>query len=77
MENTSSNKSNQKYHVVINSEHQYSIWFSGRPLPKGWNDVGKTGTKEECLDYIKSIWLDIRPLSLKEKMNHAEQLRVQ
>jgi MbtH protein len=34
----------------------------------GWHDAGKTGTKEECLAYIKEVWTDMRPLSLRKKM---------
>jgi MbtH protein len=41
------------YKVVVDHEDQYSIWPADRENPLGWNDVGKTGTKQECLDYIK------------------------
>ena len=34
----------------------------------GWNDVGKQGNKQECLDYIEEVWTDMRPLSLRKKM---------
>lgn len=43
------------YKVVINHEEQYSIWPSHRENPLGWNDVGKSGPKQECLDYIKDV----------------------
>jgi MbtH protein len=56
------------YKVVVNHEEQYSIWPEGRPNAKGWNDVGKSGRKPECLAYIKEIWTDMRPLSLRKKM---------
>lgn len=59
------------YRVVVNHEEQYSIWPSYRELPLGWNDAGKTGTKEECLAYIKEVWTDMRPLSLRKKMAEA------
>jgi MbtH protein len=59
------------YKVVMNHEEQYSIWPSYRDNPLGWTDVGKTGLKEECLDYIKEVWTDMRPLSLRKWM--AEQ----
>jgi hypothetical protein len=26
------------------------------------------GTRQECLAYIKEVWRDMRPLSLREKM---------
>ncbi|HXI22335.1 MAG TPA: MbtH family protein [Pyrinomonadaceae bacterium] len=60
------------YKVVVNSEEQYSIWPADRENALGWNDGGKTGTKQECLDYIKEVWTDMRPLSLRKKMTDAE-----
>ncbi len=56
------------YQVVVNHEEQYSIWPADRELPLGWNAVGKQGTKQECLDYIEEVWTDMRPLSLRNKM---------
>jgi MbtH protein len=56
------------YKVVVNHEEQYSIWPAKREVPAGWRDVGKTGTREECLAHIKEIWTDMRPLSLRVKM---------
>ena len=56
------------YKVVVNHEEQYSIWPEYRANPPGWNDVGKTGPKAECLAYIKEVWTDMRPLSLRKKM---------
>jgi MbtH protein len=59
------------YKVVVNHEEQYSIWPADREIPLGWNEVGKTGTKAGCLDYIKEVWTDMRPLSLRKKMEEA------
>lgn len=59
---------NTKYKVVINHEEQYSIWPVDRENALGWNDEGKIGTKKECLSHIKEVWADIRPLSLRKKM---------
>jgi MbtH protein len=56
------------YKVVINHEEQYSIWLAHRPNPPGWNDVGPSGTREECLRYIDEAWTDMRPLSLRKQM---------
>ena len=61
------------YKVVINHEEQYSIWLADRENPLGWFDVGKSGTKAECLEYIKEVWTDMRPLSLRKKMAEQEQ----
>jgi MbtH protein len=56
------------YKVVVNHEEQYSIWSFERENPLGWKDAGKSGLKQECLDYIKEVWTDMRPLSLRKKM---------
>jgi len=56
------------YKVVVNHEEQYSIWPEYRENPLGWNDAGKVGLKAECLAYIKEVWTDMRPLSLRKKM---------
>ena len=61
------------YAVVINHEEQYSIWFADREIPAGWKAVGKKGTKQECLDYIEEVWTDMRPLSLRKKMEEIER----
>jgi MbtH protein len=56
------------YKVVVNHEEQYSIWPVDRENALGWNDAGKSGTKAERLEYIKEVWTDMRPLSLRKKM---------
>jgi MbtH protein len=54
--------------VVLNHEEQYSIWPADRENALGWKDEGTTGTKQECLAQIKEVWTDMRPLSLRKKM---------
>lgn len=58
----------QIYKVVVNHEEQYSIWLAQRENPNGWRDAGKSGPKAECLSYIKEVWTDMRPLSLRRSM---------
>ncbi len=57
------------YRVVVNHEEQYSIWPAYRENAPGWRDAGKSGSKAECLDYIKEVWTDMRPLSLRKHMD--------
>jgi MbtH protein len=64
------------YKVVMNHEEQYSIWPADRENALGWNDAGKSGPKQECLDYIKEVWTDMRPLSLRKAMAETEQAAV-
>ena len=56
------------YTVVMNHEEQYSIWPADRALPAGWQAAGPTASKAECLAYIKTVWTDMRPLSLRRQM---------
>jgi MbtH protein len=64
---------NTTYKVIINDEEQYSIWPADREDPLGWRDVGQSGSKQECLAYIKEVWTDMRPLSLRQKMEQASE----
>ena len=61
------------YKVVVNDEEQYSIWRAERENPLGWRDAGKSSPKVECLAYIKEVWTDMRPLSLRKKMEEQSR----
>jgi MbtH protein len=63
------------YKVVVNHEEQYSIWPVDRENPLGWKDTGKIGLKQECLVYIKGVWIDMRPLSLRKSMEEQTTLQ--
>lgn len=63
---------NRQYQVVVNHEEQYSIWPQERTLPLGWKTAGKSGTKQECLEYINEVWSDMRPLSLRKQMEQRQ-----
>ncbi|EXU64830.1 antibiotic synthesis protein MbtH [Streptomyces sp. PRh5] len=57
-----------EYKVVINAEEQHSIWPLDRENPLGWESVGVSGSKEHCLEHIRKVWTDIRPLSVRKRM---------
>ena len=59
---------NTVYNVVVNHEEQYCIWPAYHENALGWKNAGKSGTKQECLAYIKKAWTDMRPLSLRKRM---------
>ncbi len=61
----------QIYTVLMNDEEQYSLWPSHKDIPAGWQSVGVTGTKAECMEYVDKTWTDITPLSVRQRM--AEQ----
>jgi MbtH protein len=54
------------YVVVRNHEDQYSIWDADRPVPQGWVIEGEPLPKEECLEYIRNVWTDMTPRSLRK-----------
>jgi MbtH protein len=58
--------------VVVNHEEQYSIWPEWRANPPGWRDAGTSGTRTECLAWIDANWTDMRPLSLRKKMEERQ-----
>jgi MbtH protein len=59
------------YKVVINHEEQYSLWPAHKENAPGWKEAGKSGPKVECLAFIKEVWTDMRPLSLRKKMEET------
>jgi uncharacterized protein YbdZ (MbtH family)/MFS family permease len=62
-----------RYEVLRNDEDQYSLWLAGHEVPPGWYRVGKEGSKEECSAYVDEVWTDMRPRSLRERMDAETQ----
>ena len=57
--------------VVVNHEEQDSISPASRKPPAGWREVGKVGSKAECLEHVEAVWTDMRPLSLRKAMGES------
>lgn len=83
----SSQSIKQEYRVVINHEEQYSIQLANQKAPAGWKSTGITGSHKKCQEYIKKVWTDMRPLSIRKKqlpaktsyqvvINHEEQYSI-
>lgn len=66
------NQIDELYKVLINIEEQYSFWPINKNIPLGWKETGAIGTKEECDEYVRRVWLDTRPLSLKLAMEEQK-----
>ena len=58
-------KEERSYKVLVNQEEQYALWAADHVIPNGWESVGPTGDKEVCLSYVKEVWTDMRPKSLR------------
>lgn len=59
--------------VLVNAEEQYSLWPSYLAVPAGWTETGVQGPKEECLTYVREVWVDMRPLSLRKQMEASTE----
>jgi MbtH protein len=57
------------YIVLVNEEEQYSLWPKDKEIPPGWNFAGMEGTEADCVSYVDATWIDMRPLSLRKKMD--------
>jgi MbtH protein len=64
----------QQFVIVINAEEQYSIWPEHKVIPAGWRHVGEAAGKEACLETIKTLWTDMRPLSLRQHMEAQQSI---
>ena len=54
--------------VVRDTEDRYSVWPDDKTMPAGWTKEPISGTRDECLQKIKAIWVDPRPHSLRRAM---------
>jgi MbtH protein len=63
------------FKVLINDEEQYSLWEENWPNPCGWRETGKSGSRQQCVDYVDEVWTDMRPLSLRKHME-AQKAKV-
>jgi MbtH protein len=58
-----------RYQAVRNAEEQYSLWPADRTPPSGWQPDGFVGSRDEVLDHIERVWTDIRPKSLRDRLD--------
>lgn len=64
-----------RYRVVRNDEEQYSIWHADRDLPPGWYEGGMVGDHDACIAHIETVWTDMRPRSLRERLAQVDSAR--
>jgi len=70
---TDNEEDKTQYYVLVNHEEQYSLWPSYKDIPGGWTAVGEPRSKQDCLDFVKEVWTDMRPLSLRKQMEQFSQ----
>jgi uncharacterized protein YbdZ (MbtH family) len=59
---------NGSFLVLVNDEEQHSLWPVFANVPAGWRVVYGEADRAACLDYIEQNWPDIRPKSLRERL---------
>lgn len=57
--------------ILINDEHQYSIWPETLPIPDGWNRTQGPMPRQLCMDWLTDHWTDLRPSSLRHALRTA------
>lgn len=65
-----------RFLVLVNHEDQHSLWPTFAEVPAGWAVVfgGPDGTdRDSALRYVEENWTDMRPRSLRERMQAGMQ----
>lgn len=62
----------REYRVVKSIKGYISIWLAYKEVPKGWNEVGKTGVKAECLKYIKENFPENPDMETYKNFHHMK-----
>ncbi|MFD6397495.1 MbtH family protein [Nocardia sp. NPDC060249] len=57
-----------EFYILVNAEKQYSLWPVFAEVPAGWTVDHGPGDRQACLDYVETVWTDMRPASLIERM---------
>ncbi len=57
------------FRVLVNDEDQHSLWPAHLDVPAGWRPEGFEGTRDECTAHVDEVWTDMRPRSLRERMD--------
>lgn len=68
---TDAEEDTRTYTVLVNHEEQYSLWLADRAIPAGWSAVGEPGSRTACLAYVKEVWTDMTPKSLRKQTQEA------
>jgi MbtH protein len=56
------------YLVLMNDEHQYSLWPAFASVPAGWTVAREAGSRADSIAFVEQNWTDMRPRSLADRM---------
>ncbi|MFE6779729.1 MbtH family protein [Streptomyces sp. NPDC057702] len=57
-----------RYLVLVNAEHQHSLWPAAIAVPPGWTVAHAEDDHAACVAYVEEHWQDLRPASLARAM---------
>ena len=60
---------NGTFLVLVNDEDQHSLGPAFADVPAGWRKVFGEASRADCLAYVEEHWTDIRPKSLRERLD--------
>lgn len=60
-----------RFYVLVNEEEQHSLWPAFAEVPAGWTVVFGEDTRDACTAYVEEHWTDLRPKSLRDRMDAA------
>ena len=49
--------------IVCNLHGVHSLWQAFRPVPTHWRCVAGPMSHDDCMERVKQLWPDIRPLA--------------
>lgn len=59
-----------RFFVLRNGEGQHSLWPTFALVPEGWQVVFGESGRADCLEYVETHWIDMRPNSLIAAMDN-------
>jgi len=62
------------YRVVADVEDAYTLVLVGQPASAGWRDVGKAGSRDDCLAYIRAIDAETCAAVLRRLLERGRRL---
>ena len=58
------------YSVLVNTAGQHSLWPGIADIPTGWSVAHGPAGRAECLNYVNTHWVDLRPRGLVAELNN-------
>ena len=57
------------FSVLVNEEGQHSLWPDFADVPAGWTVVHGPTDRDDCVEYVNTHWIDLRPRSVAARLD--------